>query len=335
MNAPYDCTIENTFLSDEVDERTHSYLNESISVEEILKGLTKLKCNKARGFDSIPAEVIKNQRLQGALTVLFNRCFVSGVVPSAWKKGVIHPIPKSSTADKRDPLSYRGITVTSSLYNLYCVILNNRLVKWEEEYSVLNDAQNGFRTGRSTIDHISSLTSIIETRKLKKQSTYVGFIDFRKAYDSIDRNLMFRKLRDLGISGFICKSILSLYDNVECCVNVNGFFTDWFSVNCGLKQGCCLSTLFFNLYINDLVTMVNALNVGVDIGAEKVAVMLYADDLVLIAENEYELQMILDTVHEWCVKNRIHINQDKSNVIHFRGPSVQCTDFQFRCGERY
>ena len=59
------------------------------------------------------------------------------------------------------------------------------------------------------------LTSIIETRKLKKQSIYVGFIDFKKAYDSIDRNIMFKKLTDLGIPGYIFKSILSLYNNVS------------------------------------------------------------------------------------------------------------------------
>ena len=84
---------------------------------------------------------------------------------------------------------------------------------------------------------------------------------------------MFKKLTDLGISGYIFKSTLPLYNDVECYVNVNGFYTDWLSVNCGLKQGCCLSTLFFNLYINDLVTMVNALNVGIKIGSEKVAVI--------------------------------------------------------------
>ena len=71
-----------------------------------------------------------------------------------------------------------------------------------------------------------------------------------------------------------------------------------FSVNCGLKQYCCLSTLFFNLCINDLFTMVNALNVGIKMGSKKVAVMLYADDLVLMAENEHNLQLILHTVHE-------------------------------------
>ena len=88
------------------------------------------------------------------------------------------------------------------------------------------------------------MRNIIETRKLKKQITCIGFIDFRKAYDSMDRNIMLKKVANLGISGNIFKSILALYNNVECCVNVNGFYTDWFEVNCGLKHCCCLSTLF-------------------------------------------------------------------------------------------
>ena len=90
---------ESMLLTDEIDERTPSYLNESTTVEETLKALTKLKCNKAVGFDNIPAEVIKSQRLQNILCALFHLRFINGVIPSAWKKGVIHPIPKSSTAD--------------------------------------------------------------------------------------------------------------------------------------------------------------------------------------------------------------------------------------------
>ena len=75
-------------------------------------------------------------------------------------------------------------------------------------------------------------------------------------------------------------------------------------LNGGLKQGCCLSTLFFNLFINDLVTVVNTLNVGINIGSEKIAIMLYADDQVLLAENEQDLQLILNEVHEWCKRNK-------------------------------
>ena len=193
--------------------------------------------------------------------MLFNRCFMNGIIPSAWKKGVIHPIPNSSTVDKRDPLSYRGIKVSSALYNIYCVILNNRLIKWEKEFSVLSYAQNGFRTRRSIVDHISSPTSITETRKLENSQPILDLLIFRKAYDAIDRNIMFKKLAGLGITGSIFTPILALYDNVEGCVNITVFDTDWFEVKCGLKQGCCLSTSFFNLFTNYLVTAVNTLNV--------------------------------------------------------------------------
>ena len=147
---------------------------------------------------------------------------------------------------------------------------------------------------------------------------------------------MFKKVAGLGRYGNIFKSILALYNNVECCVNVllNGFNTDWFEVNCGLKQGCCLSTLFFDLFINDLVTVVNTLNVNINVGSEKVAIMLYADDLVLLAESEQDLQLILNEVHEWCKRNKLNINRGKSNVVHFRAPSVQRSSFEFYCGDK-
>ena len=137
------------------------------------------------------------------------------------------------TSDSRDPLSYRGITITSSTYKLYCQVLSSSLMKWEKEFNVIHDQQNGFRKRRSTVDQTSSLTSIVETRKLNKLSTIVAFIDFRKSYDSIDRGILFRKLSDLGISGNMYKAIVSLYDEVKCCVRINCFHTEWFEVKCG------------------------------------------------------------------------------------------------------
>ena len=75
-------------------------------------------------------------------------------------------------------MSYRGIALAPSSYKLFCGILNNRLVKWADANGILADEQNGFRKGRSIVDHISSLTNIIETRKLKRKQTFVAFIDF-------------------------------------------------------------------------------------------------------------------------------------------------------------
>ena len=252
-----------------------------------------------------------------------------------WKSGIITPVLKSSTADKRDPVNYRGITITPAIYKLYCNVLNNRLLEWENDNHILCENQNGFRKGRSTVDHIISLTSIIETRKLKRQSTFTAFIDFSKAYDSIDRDLLFKKLADLGLKGRMHKAIASLYESVKCCVRVNAFKTDIFEVNCGLKQGCTLSTLLFNLYVNDLVTKINSLDIGIEIDGEKVAVMLYADDLVLISASEDDLQILLNELHIWCSTNSLKINEQKSNIVHFRPLSVTQTGYNFKCGDKF
>jgi hypothetical protein len=307
--------------------------NVPISLMEVMTAIHSLKNNKAVGFDDIPAEILKCPRILDPMWKLCNHCFVTGSVPSAWSKGIINPIFKSSTADIRDPLSYRGITLVSVPCKVYCGILNARLGSWERDNDILHDAQNGFRRQRSTTDQLSSLTSVIETRKLKRQSTFTAFIDFKKAYDCIDRSLLFTKLQDLGINGQMYRALVSLYKNVESCVRLNGLRTNWFAVNCGLKQGCLLSPLLFNLFINDLVTLITSLDMGIDIGDEKLSILLYADDIVLLAETESDLQTLLNALNSWCVINKMTVNSDKSNVVHFRPTSVDRTVETFTCGD--
>lgn len=308
--------------------------NSEIRIDELKSAIKCLKVNKAVGLDELPAEILKCDKLLNVLLKLFNKCFSSGIIPDIWKQGIINPIPKSSTSYRRDPMNYLGITPTSSVYKLYSNVLNTRLSKWENDNSVLLDNQNGFKKNRSTIDHVISLTSIIETQKLHRKDTFTAFIDFRKAYDSINRNLLFGKLADLGISGLMYKVLTAIYDNVRCSVRINGRFTEWFDVNCGLKQGCSLSSMLFNLYINDLITRINRLNKGIDIDGEKVGILVYPDDVVLLSENEEELQDMLNELNHWCLLNKLEINPDKSKIIHFRSASKPCTSTEFRCGNK-
>ncbi|CAG2237646.1 unnamed protein product [Mytilus edulis] len=175
------------------------YLDSFISYEEVYNVLLSSKNGKSPGCDEITVELYKNQTALLALTRIFNICFDSGKIPALWSKGIITPIPKSSTADPRDPMAYRGITLAPVSYKLYCGVLNSRLTVKLDELNFLHDEQNGFRKGRNTIDHISTLTTVIETRKLRKLSTFVAFIDFKKAYDWINRDLLFGKLENLVI----------------------------------------------------------------------------------------------------------------------------------------
>ncbi len=198
---------------------------------------------------------------------------------------MINPIPKSGCQDARNPLSYRGISLAASMYKLYCYILNSRLSSWAESNNILVDEQNGFRKGRSTIDHLSTITNVIESRKMLKRSTYCAFIDFRKAYDYINRDLLWNKLIDIGVRGRMLTAIRSLYASVSSCVRVNSLYTDWFDVKSGVRQGCILSPILFNLFINDLTLYLKTLGVGIQCGTDKICILAYADDIVLVAEN--------------------------------------------------
>ncbi|XP_053380371.1 uncharacterized protein LOC128548876 [Mercenaria mercenaria] len=101
-------------------------------------------------------------------------------------------------------------------------------------------------------------------------------------------------------------------------------------VGTGLKQGCPLSPILFNLYINDLITAIKDLNIGIEIGNEKISILLYADDVALLAESPEDLQNMLDTVNIWCNNNNMLVNCDKSNIVHFRPNKKAVTNFVFK-----
>ena len=159
--------------------------NARISVVEVRKAINDTKRGKASGIDEIPSEVLKNDATILFLHALYNHCFDTGIVPSMWNKCIINP-----TSDPRDPLSNRGISLACTMYKIYSKILNDRLSTWAESNNILSDEQNGFRKKRRTVDQICSLVNLIETRKKQKQSTFVAFIDFRKAYDFINRTTL-------------------------------------------------------------------------------------------------------------------------------------------------
>ena len=130
-------------------------------------------------------------------------------------------------------------------------------------------------TGSSSVKLSNTPNYIIDTRKKLKKSTFCAFIDFRKAYDLINREKLWDKLADLGIRGKMFLAIKSLYSSVSVSVRVNAFNTEWFDIKCGLRQGCILSPILFNLYINDLALYLKSLNIGIQVGNEQICILMY------------------------------------------------------------
>ena len=135
--------IENDFENNNKVDDQHPF-NTRITIAEVRKAITNAKNGKAAGIDDMQAEYLKYDCSVMFLTVLFNKCFDSGKIPTIWSKGIINPIPKSTDKDPRQPLNFRGITLISVACKIYCGILNERLMKCTDLNDKLNDNKMDF-----------------------------------------------------------------------------------------------------------------------------------------------------------------------------------------------
>ena len=186
-----------------------------------------------------------------------------GTIPSTWLEAIIKPIPKANKKSTL-PSEYRGISLQSFVAKTYCRIMNNRLKDFLEINNILSDEQNGFRPDRYCQDHIFSLTSIIENRMLGRKYIFACFIDFRKAFDCVNREMLWEKIETrYKVNGNLLIALKALYSKVSCAANVNSELTGWFTVDSGVKQGCILSPTLFAMFIDDLVDNLNSIQAGI------------------------------------------------------------------------
>ena len=305
-------------------------LNHAIEKDEVIRIIQNSKNKKSVGLDNLPNEVFKNEASINVLTKFFNRLFETSLIPSVWRKAVLKPIPKGSTCDPRIPLEYRGISLVSTVYKLYSSLLNRRLVSVGEMHNLFADEQNGFRGGRSCEDHCFVLSTIVRQRKQNNLSTFAGFIDLKKAFDCIDRQLLLHKLLKAGISGMMYQNLKCIYTHCETAVNINGFLTDFFDSKFGVRQGDCLSTTLFLLFMNDLADELSEKSAGICNEYFNVKCLMYADDLVFLSETEDDLQVMFNVLSDWCRKWRMKVNTQKTHVIHFRKKRQSRTNYMFK-----
>ena len=309
-------------------------LNAPILDKEILHAIRNLHNNKASSqFDNILNEYIKNSQnvLLPVLRKLFNVIFDSGCIPDVWCKGIIVPIYKKK-GDVKNPDNYRGITILSCLGKLFTSILNERLNKFLEDSGILNEEQAGFRKNYSTVDHIFSMKLLIDFYLHKGKKLYCAFVDYRKAFDSIDRVYLWKKLIHSDINGKMLKVIFNIYDKAKSCVQSKEGLSNFFVSSTGVRQGENLSPILFSIYLNDLVAHMSKFCNGLETLSHsvkmhlsddtvevylKLFLLLYADDTVIFAENRNDLQAALDAMKSYCEMWKLKVNSDKTKIVIF------------------
>ena len=157
---------------------------------------------------------LKNTTSIEMLTQIFNTFFNESIMPKMWKRSIICPIYKGGQKEKREPLSYRPITLISNPCSIFSSIMNSRLLEFLDNNSILVEEQNVFRKNRNCLEHIFTVSSIVGSRLQEKKHTFCCFVDFSKEFDFVNRNLLIFALKQIGINGKFLNMFKAMYDIV-------------------------------------------------------------------------------------------------------------------------
>ncbi len=200
LNETPDLTENSNNQKDDNDSSTiqdDRPFNVPFTIDEIERQTINLKNGKASGIDAIINEFIKHSPSQmiSLLTKYFNLILVSSIIPSDWSLGIIIHIYKNK-GNVNDPDNYRVITLLSCIGKFFTMVLNNRLSIFLEINNLLGEEHAGFQAGYSTLDHVFTLHCIIDLYISKKKKLYCAFVDYRKAFDTVDRSHLWQKVLD-------------------------------------------------------------------------------------------------------------------------------------------
>ena len=302
----------------EINQNYSEELDANFTESELRSAIFSQNNNKMPGIDSIPSEIFKASYdiISPFLLSLYNRMYVTGEYPRSWGDGIINPIFKKG--DINDAQNYRGITLINVLAKIYSQLLLNRLTKWSEKYDKISNNQFGFQKGKSIVDCIFILHSVISKVINSGERLYCVFIDYEKCFDKVDRSFLWQKLLSENVSCKLVKAIKSMYNTVKLCVRYKSSFSQFFDSYIGLKQGDPSSPLLFMLFVNDIIDNINSdLSHIFSVNELKLFLILYADDQVVFATSPQTLQSLLTDIENYCRIWGLKINTSKTKAMIF------------------
>ena len=296
-------------------------LNGPITKTEIEGALKHLATGKAGGIDGITTDMLKSSQhiMLPYFLRFFNMILNSGIYPEIWRNAIIVPIYKGGLLDNPD--NYRGIALTSSFSKVFTHIINERLKSWAEEHDLIREEQAGFRKGYGTVDNIFVLQGIIGRYLGKRKKLYVGFVDFKKAFDTVKRPILWSILENNGIKGRLLNIIKSMYNKVQYCVRAGQGYSDSFESNTGLKQGCKISPILFSFLINSLIEEISCNSkhgIQLSPNTSDLSALLFADDVALLADSAVGLQNQFNQLKKVADRLGLVVNGSKTKVVVYR-----------------
>lgn len=276
---------------------------EPISEAEVTEALKRMKRGKSVGPDGIPVEfwLACGDVGRRFLNTLLNRMIHGENMPQNFRKSTIIPFYKNK-GNSRKCENYRGIKLTSHTLKVYERIIDTRI----RDMITLHNNQCGFVSGKSTTEAIQSLRILTERYLNARKDLHMLFIDLEKAFDRVPRDLIWNALRAQNVPESYVRIIKDMYAESNTRVRSTAGTSGDFQVDVGVHQGSVLSPLLFNIVMNYIT--VNRMN-------DALLILLFADDIVIVAEDAQTLQVALDDWKEALEGNGLRISRSKTEYL--------------------
>ena len=282
---------------------------EEISEYEILKLVKDIKISKSSAYKELSSRLFKDAFtiLIKEITYLFNICIQNGAFPTEWGRAEVTPIPK--VGDLHYVKNWRPISQIKLPGKLLERVVHRQLSVYFED--ILHNNQHGFRNKKSTGTAIFEvLRELFQNWNEKCYSSCI-FIDYSKAFDTIDHNILLNKLKIYGLDANAQLFLKSYLDNRYQRININTIASNYSKLRCGVPQGSILGPLLFIIYTNDIFLEIE----------EKEKMYMYADDTLLMSKGYTEEIVIQNSQHcfnkviSWCKLNRLTLNEGKTKHL--------------------
>ena len=281
-----------------------------VTVSHVCRLLLGLSGNKATGIDKISCKIIKKAApiISDSLTLIFNQAITLSSFPDEWKMAKVVPLYKNG--QRNIPGNYRPISVLPAISKIMERILYDQLYDYLTKFELLSDSQFGFRKFHSTASALLDCTNDWYVNLDRKMFNLVVLIDLKKAFDTVDHQILLRKLELYGIKGQALTLLKSYLTNRKQKCQIKNSFSSERLIKCGVPQGSILGPLFFLLYVNDLPQCLN-----------KTKPCLFADDTNLTASGdsitdvEIAVNSDLENLRKWLIANKLSLNVAKTEFM--------------------
>lgn len=303
-------------------QRQHlTMLDADIAEDEVVEALTRMKRHKAPGEDGVPADFLKlalgdeSSDMRRGLLALLNLAWKSNTLPAAWKNSVVVSIPKKG--DLTDMNNYRGISLMSTVLKILMGIISTRLNRVFETKGFFSPAQAGFRRIEECVTQTGCLLEVARRREIMGMETCLLFVDLKKAYDTVPQEALMAKLDHYGVRGRMLGFIGVLYAQSMITVRSGSRLSDPVRLERGVRQGCPLSPVLFNIFINDILDGTERMGVSVPgLGSDaKIPGLMFADDLVTLSADGESMKGMTDHISEWTTENEMAVGIQKCGVM--------------------